>query len=56
MEGWIRFGGKNLSSISVGNELGVGKFMDNLGRIVGDGSATLFWWDPWLDGSVLKDR
>lgn len=36
------------SSISVGNELGVGNwFMDNLGRIVGDGSAMLFWWDHW---------
>ena len=39
----VGFGlGKNLSSISVGDRLGAGNwFLDNLGRIVGDGSTML---------------
>jgi len=48
---------KNLSSISVYDGLGVGTwFLDNLGCIFYDGSTTLFWWDPWLNESALKDR
>jgi hypothetical protein len=23
---------------------------------LGDGALFLFWWDPWLEGEVLKDR
>jgi len=30
-------------------------FDDNVGREVGDGAQTLFWWDPWIDGLVLKN-
>jgi len=30
-------------------------FDDNVGREVGDGAHTLFWWDPWIDGLVLKN-
>jgi len=41
---------KNISSINVGDGLGVRNwFLDILGRIVGDGSTTLFWWVPWLN-------
>jgi len=29
-------------------------FDDNLGREAGDGTTTLFWWDPWIDGVILK--
>lgn len=35
--------------------MGVGRwFDDNLGREIGDGTKTLFWWDPWIDGMILK--
>jgi len=30
-------------------------FDDNIRREVGDGAQTLFWWDPWIDGMVLKN-
>jgi len=29
-------------------------FADNIVREVEDGTQTLFWWDPWIDGLVLK--
>ena len=36
---------------------GVGRwFDDNLGRKVGNGTQTLFWWDPWIDGMILKSN
>jgi len=44
--------------INVKNGAGVGSgswFDDNVGREVGDGAQTLFWWDPWIDGLVLKN-
>jgi hypothetical protein len=44
--------------INVKNWAGVGGgrwFDDNVGREVGDGAQTLFWWDPWIDGLVLKN-
>jgi len=44
--------------INVRNGAGVGGeswFDDNVGREVGDGAQTLFWWDPWIDGLVLKN-
>jgi hypothetical protein len=31
-------------------------FKDNIGCFVSDGSSTLFWWDPCLEGGTLKDR
>jgi len=33
-----------------------GWFSDHIRREVGDGARTLFWWDPWLDEGILKDR
>jgi len=33
-----------------------GWFSYHLRREVGDDVGTLFWWDPWLDGGILKDR
>jgi len=44
--------------INVKNGVGVGSgswFDDNVGREVGDGAQTLFWWDPWIDDLVLKN-
>jgi len=44
--------------INIKNGAGVGGvrwFDDNVGREVGDGAHTLFWWDPWIDGLVLKN-
>jgi len=29
---------------------------ENISRKVGDGSSTLFWKDPWLDGMSLGVR
>ncbi|PNX74295.1 cysteine-rich receptor-like protein kinase, partial [Trifolium pratense] len=31
-------------------------FMEHVSRRVGDGSDTLFWIDPWLDGISLRER
>jgi len=44
--------------INIKNGAGVGGgwwFDDNVGREVGDGAQTLFWWDPWIDRLVLKN-
>jgi len=44
--------------ININNGVGVGGgwwFDDNVGRKVGDGAHTLFWWDPWIDELVLKN-
>jgi len=44
--------------INVKNGAGVGSgswFDDNVGWEIGDGAQTLFWWDPWIDGLVLKN-
>lgn len=30
-------------------------FKDNIRCFVGDGSSTLFWWDLWLEGGIMKD-
>jgi len=30
--------------------------MDNLGCCVSDVLSMLFWWDPWLDKGVFKDK
>jgi len=47
----ILFGG----IIKDGTGVDVGRwFADNIGREVGEGTHTLFWWDPWIDGIVLK--
>jgi hypothetical protein len=27
----------------------------NICRVVGDDNNTLFWWDPWINGVVLKN-
>jgi len=46
----------NLINIKNGAGVGGGRwFDDNVGREVGDGAHTLFWWDPWIDGLVLKN-
>ncbi|RHN79618.1 putative reverse transcriptase zinc-binding domain-containing protein [Medicago truncatula] len=46
----------NLINIKNGVGVGGGRwFDDNVGREVGDGAHTLFWWDPWIDGLVLKN-
>ncbi|CAJ2644025.1 unnamed protein product [Trifolium pratense] len=37
-------------------ELGGSWFWEHVSRRVGDGSDTLFWTDPWLDGISLKER
>jgi len=45
----------NLINVKNGAGVGGGRwFDDNVGREVGDGAQTLFWWDPWIDGLVLK--
>jgi len=37
--------------------VGGGRWFDaNVGQEVGDGAQTLFWWDPLIDGMVLKNR
>lgn len=46
----------NLTTIRRGTSVGVGRWIDdNIGRDIGDGNNTLFWWDPWIDGVVLKN-
>jgi len=45
----------NLINIKNGAGVGGGWWFDtNVGWEVGDGTQTLFWWDPWIDGMVLK--
>ena len=45
----------NLINIKSGVGVGVGRwFDDHLGRKIDDGTETLFWWDLWLDGMILK--
>ncbi|PNX58814.1 receptor-like kinase, partial [Trifolium pratense] len=39
-----------------GGEPGGSWFGDHVVRRVGDGSDTLFWTDPWLDGCPLCER
>jgi hypothetical protein len=57
VEDLFRFGGKIFLAIVKGASLGVGNwFMYNLGRWADDESSMLFWWDPWLNERVLKDR
>jgi hypothetical protein len=47
----------NLLTIQRGDGEGVGRwFTEHIRREVGDGMETLFWWDPWLKGGILKDR
>lgn len=44
--------------IRIKNTPGVGGgrwFDDNIGQEVGDGAQPLFWWDPQIDGMVLKN-
>lgn len=44
--------------INIKNGAGVGGvrwFDDNVGWEIGGGAQTLFWWDPWIDGIVLKN-
>ena len=46
----------NLINIKKGAGVGGGRRFDtNVGREVGDETQTLFWWDPWIDGMVLKN-
>jgi len=45
----------NLINIKNGAGGGERWFDDNVGREVGDGAHTLFWWDPWIDELVLKN-
>jgi len=45
----------NLNNIKRDVDAGVGRwFDDHSRREVGDDTETLFWWDPWLDGMILK--
>ena len=47
----------NLINIKNGAGVGSGRWFDaNVGREVGDGTQTLFWWDPWIDDIVLKKK
>jgi len=47
----------SLLSITRDSNEGVGCwFTDHLRREVRDEVGTLFWWDPWLEGGILKDR
>jgi len=46
---------KNLATNIEEVGLGVSNwFNENLGRSVGDGFSTLFWWELWLKGIALK--
>ncbi|XP_024636485.1 uncharacterized protein [Medicago truncatula] len=46
----------NLINVKNGDGVGGGSwFDDNVGREVGDGAQTLFWWDPWIDVLVMKN-
>jgi len=45
----------NLITIRQGIGVGVGRWIDdNIGIDVGDDNNTLFLWNPWIDGVVLK--
>lgn len=47
----------NLIDIKCGVGAGVGRWFDDiLGREVGNGTQTLFWWDMWIDGMILKSN
>ena len=47
----------NLLSIQRGDGEGVGRwFIDHIRCELGDGVETLFWWDPWLEEGILKER
>ncbi|GAU39187.1 hypothetical protein TSUD_147950 [Trifolium subterraneum] len=37
-------------------DIGVGWFGDCISKKVGEGSGTLFWTDPWLEGIPLSER
>ncbi|GAU11147.1 hypothetical protein TSUD_197710 [Trifolium subterraneum] len=39
-----------------GGELGGGCFGEHISKLLGDGSDTFFWTDPWLDGTTLCAR
>ena len=57
-EGWFNSVWWN-NLINVKNGAGVGSgswFDDNVRREAGDGAQTLFGWDPWIDGLVLKNN
>ncbi|GAU51257.1 hypothetical protein TSUD_98780 [Trifolium subterraneum] len=61
--GRIRDGGrrgsswwKDITRIREGGELEGGWFGDNVSKRVGDGSDTLFWTDPWVEGIPLCER
>jgi hypothetical protein len=46
-----------LNRIRGGEGVGVGRwFDDNITCEVRHDSQYLFWWDPWLDGVMLKTR
>jgi hypothetical protein len=47
----------NLIDIKSGVGIGVGRwFGDNLWQKAGNGTETLFWRDPWIDGMILKSN
>ena len=47
----------NLINIKNGAGVGGSRWLDtNVGREVGDGTQNLFWWDPLIDGMVLKNN
>ncbi|PNX58434.1 DNA-directed RNA polymerase, partial [Trifolium pratense] len=62
--GGLRVGGRSrsvwwreIARIREGDgESGGSWFGEHVLRRVGDGSDTLFWTDPWLDGSSLRER
>jgi hypothetical protein len=47
---------REITSIREGKELGGRWFEEHVMMRVGDGSATLFWIDPWVDGTALCER
>jgi len=47
----------NINRIREGAGVGVASWLiDNIRRVMGDGSFTLFRRDPWMEGSLLSDR
>lgn len=45
----------NLIDIKSGVGVGLGRWFDNnVGREDDDKIETLFWWDMWIDGMILK--
>jgi hypothetical protein len=64
VQGWRLSGGgyrgslwwREITSIREGKELGGRWFEEHVMMRVGDGSATLFWIDPWVDGTALCER